>query len=210
MGEKHLTGNPPEKVCLMYQAVVEMLNENCDINTMKVSDITARAGIGKGTAYEYFTSKEELITRAIIYDVTEKIELMKQIIEGSGNFRQKVEAILDFIAEKFGENQTFCTLVRMGTGSYEIAESLKDECRKVQDSIGGNQIEEIMDLIMEQGAREGAFGEENIFLRRMAFSSQMLGFATYLVAVSQDKNILLTVEEAKNFILDSLVKSLNS
>lgn len=210
MGEKYKPENPPEKVLLMYQAVVEMLNDHCDINTMKVSEITARAGIGKGTVYEYFSSKEELITRALIFDVGKKMELLQQILDSSGNFRQKIEDILDFIADKFGENQTFCTLVQMGTGSYEIAENLKDECRKFQCSFGCRQIEEIMDRVMEQGVREGAISQENVFLRRMAFSAQMLGFATYLVAKDMDRAISLTLEEAKKFACDSLLKCMNA
>lgn len=47
MEKQRLLENPPEKVLLMYRAVVDMINEGCDVNTMKVSDITTRAGIGK-------------------------------------------------------------------------------------------------------------------------------------------------------------------
>ena len=56
------------KVRALYEAVLELLNENADISTMKVSDITSRAGIGKGTAYDYFKSKEEIIACAVMYD----------------------------------------------------------------------------------------------------------------------------------------------
>ena len=37
------------KVKALYDAVLELLNENADVNTLTVSDITKRAGIGKGT-----------------------------------------------------------------------------------------------------------------------------------------------------------------
>lgn len=40
MEKQRLLENPPEKVLLMYRAVVDMINEGCDVNTMKVSDIT--------------------------------------------------------------------------------------------------------------------------------------------------------------------------
>lgn len=56
--DRDLMQDPPRKVVLMYQAVVDMVNEGVDVNNMKVADITARAGIGKGTAYEYFSTKE--------------------------------------------------------------------------------------------------------------------------------------------------------
>ena len=57
MEKRKQTAEIPEKVLLIYQAVPQMLKEGADINTLKVSEITERAGIGKGTAYEYFSSK---------------------------------------------------------------------------------------------------------------------------------------------------------
>ena len=47
-----------EKVLAMYRAVRELLEEGVNPEQIKVSDVTGRAGIGKGTAYEYFRSKE--------------------------------------------------------------------------------------------------------------------------------------------------------
>ena len=52
--------NPPDKMRLMFEAVSELIRQQRDISTIKVQDITAEAGIGKGTAYEYFSSKEEI------------------------------------------------------------------------------------------------------------------------------------------------------
>ena len=65
--------NPPEKVLLMYQAVSELLRDQNDIAKIKVADITSRAGIGKGTAYEYFSSKEDLIANALLHEYSEKV-----------------------------------------------------------------------------------------------------------------------------------------
>ena len=73
MNEKLLL-NPPEKVLAMYRAVVDLINEGNDIRVLKVSDITGRAGIGKGTAYEYFSSKEEIISSSVLYYVQTCVE----------------------------------------------------------------------------------------------------------------------------------------
>ena len=40
-----------EKELLLYQAVIELLDEGMEVHQIKVSDITNRAGVGKGTAY---------------------------------------------------------------------------------------------------------------------------------------------------------------
>lgn len=209
MEKKNLLTAPPEKVLLMYQAVVEMVKEGKDINCIKVSDITNRAGIGKGTAYEYFASKEAIITQALAYDVTEKIHLLTELARGAGTFEEKIFGIFEFVEEKFSENQTFCTLVRIGTGSYEISETLKQEYQRIQEDIRCSQIDDVIDCIMQQGGEEGILKEENVFLRRMAFSAQVIAFATYLVQKIRGVELPLTQEEAKQFAYKSMVKSLN-
>ena len=72
MNGRYENGALPEKVRLLYEAVLAMVTDGWDINRIKVSDITAQAGIGKGTAYEYFSSKEEIIANAVLYDVEQE------------------------------------------------------------------------------------------------------------------------------------------
>ena len=58
--------NLPEKVLKLYEAVIQFAKEGAVITNLTVSEISSKAGIGKGTTYEYFESKEELISRAIL------------------------------------------------------------------------------------------------------------------------------------------------
>ncbi len=209
MVEKNLLINPPEKVLSMYQAVIELVREGADVNSMKVSDITSRAGIGKGTAYEYFSSKEEIITNALAFDVMKKRKELAAIADGTGSFEEKMERILDFVEQKFCESQTFCMLVRIGTGSYEMSETLRAEYERVHADISCGKLEEIMDRLICQGVQEGVIKEENLIFRRMAFGSQIVSYASYLMARNQRKNTEVTQEQAKKFVYESLVKSLN-
>lgn len=52
----------------VYQAVLALFEDGADINNITVAEITGRAGIGKGTAYEYFSGKEEMIAKAFLYN----------------------------------------------------------------------------------------------------------------------------------------------
>ena len=56
-----------DKVTAIYKAVQELVEEGADFRTLRVSDVSAKAGIGKGTTYEYFSSKEEMIVKAVSY-----------------------------------------------------------------------------------------------------------------------------------------------
>ena len=105
MNGRYENGALPEKVRLLYEAVLAMVTNGWDINRMKVSDITAQAGIGKGTAYEYFSSKEEIIANAVLYDVEMRLAHVLEITKGEGDFAGKFVQILTYMEEVFAKRQ---------------------------------------------------------------------------------------------------------
>lgn len=206
---------PSEKVLAMYQAVIDMINEGWDVNAIKVSDITARAGIGKGTAYEYFSSKEEIITMALGHDVFKKQLEIGKIVDGDGSFAEKVKRIFDYVGEQFGKRQTFCTLVRIGTGSYEISEGIRKEYGRMQENIGHSSLVAVLDRLMEQGRKERVFEQSNPGLCRTAFLAQLMAYVSCLVSEMAGEagcpveDLGVSRDEAGRFAYESLVKSLN-
>lgn len=209
MEKRKQTAEIPEKVLLIYQAVPQMLKEGADINTLKVSEITERAGIGKGTAYEYFSSKEELITRALLFYIEKEVNDIENISESQNSFPDKIHAVLDYVEQNFDDIRGFCMLVRIGTGSYEISEPLKNEYERMQETFDCHRMDHLIDRMIEQGRQEGILTQNNTFLCRMAFASQMM---MYTAALSQQEKADLNVpetEKLKTFVYHALVKSLN-
>ncbi|MDO5519885.1 MAG: TetR/AcrR family transcriptional regulator [bacterium] len=207
--EKDLLNNPPEKVVLMYDAVVNLINENSNINAMKVVDITTRAGIGKGTAYEYFSSKEEIITKALMFDTMKKMQSLKNIADSESKFEQKVMGVLDFIADNFHENRSFCQLFKISMAAYDVTDRFYQEFEKVQDIVNCRQMEEIQDQIMETAAKEGLITEANIMKRRMTFNSQVISYSLLLLMEQKNTAMGMTRENGKQFVLESIIKVLN-
>ncbi len=209
MEKRKQTAEIPEKVLLIYQAVPQMLKEGADINTLKVSEITERAGIGKGTAYEYFSSKEELITRALLFYIEKKVNDIENISESQNSFPDKIHAVLDYVEQNFDDIRGFCMLVRIGTGSYEISEPLKNEYERMQENFDCHRMDHLIDRMIEQGRQEGILTENNTFLCRMAFASQMMMYTAALLQQEKaDLNVPET-EKLKTFVYHALVKSLN-
>lgn len=209
MEKRKQTAEIPEKVLLIYQAVPQMLKEGADINTLKVSEITERAGIGKGTAYEYFSSKEELITRALLFYIEKKVNDIENISESQNSFPDKIHAVLDYVEQNFDDIRGFCMLVRIGTGSYEISEPLKNEYERMQENFDCHRMDHLIDRMIEQGRQEGILTQNNTFLCRMAFASQMMMYTAALLQQEKaDLNVPET-EKLKTFVYHALVKSLN-
>jgi len=111
--------------------------------------------------------------------------------------------------EVFAKRQAFCLLVRIGTGSYEVSESMRRECEKRQQALGCHLADRIVESLMCQGVSEGTIGETNPYLQKLAFVAQMTAFAGYLVDLGKGEKMAVSREEAKRFVYEALVKSLN-
>ncbi|MGN1140260.1 MAG: TetR/AcrR family transcriptional regulator [Oliverpabstia sp.] len=129
--EKFVEKNPmSDKVERLYEAVRALLEEGKSVNTLTVSEITEKAGIGKGTAYEYFKSKEEMIAKAILYGRDNVTHKLQERIAAVSDFRDKYREILNWMEEIYrGEGSVviFCQIARE---SMQLNSSFKEEIRK--------------------------------------------------------------------------------
>lgn len=198
-----------EKEMLMYQAVIDMVQENYDINSIKVSDITGRAGIGKGTAYEYFSSKEEIIVKALLYDTYLHMKAVEKIFLKEIGFKDKYYLLMDFLENNMPYTKGVNSFMKMMSGTYEIKDSIKGELDKlhIHDNCPMEYMETMVDTYMEQGYKEGIFVQKNISLRRSVFVTQTAGYIFCLVNNFYKGTI--SREDARNFSYESIVKLLN-
>ena len=85
---------PTVKEKAIYQAVVDLFMEGADLSGLTVSEITAKAGIGKGTAYGYFSDKEDMIARSICYNVDQYCHWIYQGIAEQKTLYEKIDFLL--------------------------------------------------------------------------------------------------------------------
>ena len=101
MSEEEITikniSNPPEKVRLMYEATIKLLKEKKELSNIKVLDITREAGIGKGTAYEYFSSKNEIVANAVVYEYSNKIQDLVEHTFKHSSFKERLYSVMEWI-----------------------------------------------------------------------------------------------------------------
>ena len=93
-----------EKVQKMYEAISELVQEKKDVATLKVQDITSRAGIGKGTAYEYFSSKEEIIVHASLWICFRQNREMENELARFEGFKEKFLFLLEWMKNHKEQN----------------------------------------------------------------------------------------------------------
>ena len=113
------------KVISLYEAIMALFWEGADMSCITVAEIAARAGIGKGTVYEYFSNKEEMIAGALYYCMEELCEKLRQKICQEEHLYDKMMQILMTMEEQVQEANSFLHLLHMKESSSEIGRRMK-------------------------------------------------------------------------------------
>ena len=61
----------------IFEGVMRLAREGADLRLVTVQQIADAAGIGKGTLYEYFSSREEIIAATLMYAVDAELERVR-------------------------------------------------------------------------------------------------------------------------------------
>src|SRR5437016_11583103 len=72
-----------------------------------VDDIAVEAGIGKGTLYLYFPSKEQIYLAALLEDARELDRLTREGMASAATWQEKVRAYMDVRLHYFESHEDF-------------------------------------------------------------------------------------------------------
>lgn len=201
--------NPPQKVLLMFDAVTEMIKRCEDLSKITVQEITARAGIGKGTAYEYFSSKEELITVSVIFDCGKRVGELTELVYKQQTFEERMYSIMDWLNNNQGYHETFLRLVQIGSKEQSF-------CTELKQHISGDIFKEMSkylvsqcDNLLELGAKEKLFTEMDASKRRMAFIAMLVQVILVIGQKEEQSFFVMDYEGVRSFAYQSMIKALN-
>ena len=82
--------NYTEKEICVFNGIMALCKEDKKIYNVTVQDIANAAGVGKGTLYEYFSSKEDIIIRAMMFFLDRENTKAQQIADSGMDFKGKV------------------------------------------------------------------------------------------------------------------------
>lgn len=194
------------KVAALYEAVKVLLEEGKDINEIKVADITKEAGIGKGTAYEYFDNKEEIISNAILYHISSTCEMLREKIENIDCFSQIIEFGLDYLETAMAEKNCFIKFIHIFTDNGAISKALKQQI--VEKKQNAYMPENLIEEIIQKGVKQGEVTDKVPYTYlSMTLIAKMLMYAVFLNGHMQREDC--KNEEMRRLVYASLVKELS-
>ncbi len=119
----------PPKVLLMYEAIEGLIVEGADINSIRVSAITERAGIGKGTAYDYFDTKEDILACAVIFFIRKAMKELNCALECFPHFIEKVDFLLEQIEKSNVQHRCVWRYIHMMTDNSTLSRLVQEKVR---------------------------------------------------------------------------------
>ena len=196
----------PKQIAL-FQSVTSMLEEGISSSCMKVSDIAARAGIGKGTTYEYFSSKEELIARAVFYDIQIRIMGLTERVNSVSGFKNMFFEILDWLEENFQAKHVLSRILGMEHMEQQFSSDVGDRLEEYSDDMVYIK-DGLSGLIRVAEKEELISAEIPHSLQALSFVNQMFAYVAFLKM--QESITDVSKKQVKEFLYNSLIRSLQA
>lgn len=194
----------PPKVLLLYEAVEQLIMEGVDISDIRVSTITDKAGIGKGTAYDYFDTKEEILACALIFYMRKAVEKLKRMLAECNSFAEQVAFLLEEVAKGNGKQQCLIRYIHMmtDTSSFSclIKEKMHTEDAKEFLPVG------LLAGMLEKGQERGEVRKDLPveYMVYVLFSR----IISYMICFGEENIVNLELDRVRPFVYQSILDEL--
>lgn len=122
----------------------------------KISDLSRNIGIGQGTIYVYFQSKEELFQEILkIADSNKILKQMKVLVYTQIPAKKKIRLLSENVMKKLQEDENFAAMIALNT--QMLLEKAKNY--SAVDTTYQSELYAYTAKIIEQGQREGTMVE---------------------------------------------------
>lgn len=194
------------KAIAIYDSVLYLLSTKSDISGIKVSDIAREASIGKGTVYEYFKSKDEIIVKAIVYGYRKLLGSALEVCTEAKGLEGKLKSLFELAWGCSDVNLIAEFMMKISAYSRELQKDLKEAfaaARLHQLYFG-----KIIDDLKRAGCTEGLINPElaekyvdYVFMSVL----QRIGGPINQVTGENERN---TKEEQFGFLYQMVIKAL--
>lgn len=122
----------------------------------KISDLSRNIGIGQGTIYVYFQSKEELFQEILkIADSNKILKQMKVLVYTPIPAKKKIHLLSENVMKKLQEDENFAAMIALNT--QMLLEKAKNY--SAVDTTYQSELYDYTAKIIEQGQKEGTMVE---------------------------------------------------
>lgn len=198
--------NYSEKEIAIYNGIISLIENLVNPYSIKVSDIAKASNVGKGTIYDYFDSKEEAISKSLIYNIDKEIGLGILRLVSKASFKDKCYEIFQILVEGLEKNLCSFNIFISSGGLQKFYGYLLEEEYDLSEFVV--KINNILNDLLETGFLEGIIStKEGSHYQIMAIRSAIAGFTHYITNKDLYKDV--DMEEGMDLTYRLILKTLN-
>lgn len=201
-----VTKDYSEKEIAIFNGIISLTENGINPYNIKVSDIAKASNVGKGTIYDYFDSKEEAISKSIIYNIDKEITSGSLRVMSKDSFKDKCYEIFQILIEGIESNLCSFNILLSSGGLQEFYDYLvKEKCDLSEFVL---KVNNIIEDLLKTGFLEGVIStKEGKYYQQMGIRSCIAGFSHYITR----KNLYneINIEEGMDVTYRLLLKTLN-
>lgn len=138
-----------QKEIAIYEAVLCLVAQGADLSALKVQQIAEAAGIGKGTVYEYFASKDGILAGLTDYCLDGELERLTDALQPCMTLADTIDALLDYL----------CDLAHTRVASYRLIAQTLGHQQELVHSDGPERLKRLQEMGVALLGRLRAAGE---------------------------------------------------
>lgn len=139
--------NKVDREKLILQSALKNFNED-GYDRATITNIAKKAGVGKGTIYEYFSSKEELFYKVVLTGLTHACDELMLVMNEPGTVCSKVKRLYEKHAQLLHSESDLRAIMLNDFG--KIPKDLFTQMQKIQKSML-MQVEKMLKEAIDKG-----------------------------------------------------------
>lgn len=192
----------PNKVTCIFEAVIRLYTKGTYFHMMTVAEIAKEAGIGKGTVYEYFSTKEEIIWKAVAFHCRKNVDHIHGELKKQPTFLEKFDVLFHWLEENIEKNMVYAGIL-MGAAGNQV-DSVP--CKEIMHLLDFDFQFSVMEELILTGVKEEKIRNPVNKLELHQACQTLLVFVSYLLA--PDRYPGITLVEAREQCKQMLIKIL--
>ncbi|MBR6519100.1 MAG: TetR/AcrR family transcriptional regulator [Oscillospiraceae bacterium] len=196
-----------EKEISVFKGVMALSKEGKNIYNITVQDIAKAANMGKGTLYEYFSSKEDILINTLVYFLGLENKKAEEIADKGLSFEATVYSLYDLILQSFEDGFAMVSRFASGDNMLDIPKLIEDNRDYIEQVMTSR--DQLILRMLKIGEKEGVirldFGSEYITMAIMA----NLSCLNHCLHLPKSAEYIRQIEQKKEIAYTLLLKSLN-
>lgn len=138
----------------IFQGVLDLAQQGVPLYEVKVQAIATAAGLGKGTLYEYFTSKEEILAATMLWCMDRELDALEAQLSAAAGFEEQLDSAQHFLVRMLLERGSSYRVIAAALTAPRPAQMLPAQASQPLEQ-RKERLTGLMQRLIDTGRREG-------------------------------------------------------